>query len=469
MVAACSGGDDPPDDASGTAGAGGTGSGGTGPGGGGSGPAGSGGSGLGGSAPGGGGGNGPAGSGGSAPGGAGGSAGAGPGAGGRGGTTGSAGAGGSAVGGRGGTGGTNAGGRGGTAGGGGAGTAGAAGAGQGGSGGSTATTGVVAAGVRWFGRVDVSNAAQPRFAWSGTGFVARFTGTALAASLNNTGAFIFTPVVDGTPRPTFTTTTGTASYTLATGLAAGEHTVALYRQTEGGQGNSQLMSLTVTGGALTTPPTGPGKLIEVIGDSISVGYGTLGTLADSDCFPTESHWDAFPSFAARALGAEVSTIGASGRGIYRNYGGDMTDTMPKVYDRILTGSATPAWPFQIQPQAVVINLGTNDISNNKGDPGTPFRDAYTGLLQNVRSKNPGAYIICTNGPLLSGTELSTIQGHIRAVVQARNAAGDARVSYFEGIPPQASDKNACQYHPNAAEQEIVGNLLATEIRAKLGW
>ena len=107
----------------------------------------------------------------------------------------------------------------------------------------------------------------------------------------------------------------------------------------------------------------------------------------------------------------------------------MTDTMPKVYDRILTGSATPAWPFQIAPQVVVINLGTNDISNGKGDPGTPFRDTYTGLLQNVRAKNPTAYIICTNGPLLSGTELSTIQGHIRAVVQARNAAGDARVSY----------------------------------------
>jgi lysophospholipase L1-like esterase len=363
----------------------------------------------------------------------------------------------------GGTGGTGPGGRGG------AGAGGAAGAGPGGSGGGAPATGLVAAGVRWFGRVDVANASQPRFAWSGTGFVARFTGTALAASLNNTGAFIFKAVVDGTPRPTFTTTTGTATYNLATGLAAGEHTVALYRQTEGGQGNSQLMSLTVTGGALMAPPTGPGKLVEVIGDSISVGYGTLGTLNDSDCFPTESHWDAFPSFAARALGAEVSTIGASGRGIYRNYGGDMMDTMPKIYDRILTGSATPPWPFQIQPQVVVINLGTNDISNNKGDPGTPFRDAYTGLLQDVRSKNPNAHIICTNGPLLSGTELSTIQGHIRAIVQARNAAGDARVSYFEGIQPQTSDKAACQYHPNAAEQELVGNLLATEIRAKLGW
>jgi lysophospholipase L1-like esterase len=449
-VAACSGGDELPDDASGIAGGGGAagtggggasgGTGGTAPGGRGGATGGAGASGTGGSAPG--------GTGGSAPGGTGGS-----GPGGRGGATGGAGAGG--------------GGRGGATGG--AGAGGTGGAGPGGSGGGGPATGLLAAGVRWFGRVDVANPAQPRFAWSGTGFVARFSGTALAVSLNNSGAFIFKAVVDGAPRPTFTTTSGTASYNLATGLAAGEHTVALYRQTEGGQGDSRLMSLTVTGGALMEPPAGPGKLIEVIGDSISVGYGTLGSINDAECFATESHWDAFPSFAARALGAEVSTIGASGRGIYRNYGGDMTDTMPKVYDRILTNSATPAWPFQIQPQVVVINLGTNDISNNKGDPGTPFRDAYTGLLQNVRSKNPGAYIICTNGPLLGGTELSTIQGHIRAVVQARNAAGDTRVSTFEGIQPQTSDKNACQYHPNSAEQEIVGNLLATEIRSKLGW
>src|SRR4029079_13102749 len=95
---------------------------------------------------------------------------------------------------------------------------------------------------RWFGRADISNAAQPRFSWSGTGFVARFSGTGLTARLNNGGAFIFKAVVDGTPKAAFTTTTGTANYDLATGLSAGTHTVELYRQTEAGQGNSQLVS-----------------------------------------------------------------------------------------------------------------------------------------------------------------------------------------------------------------------------------
>jgi lysophospholipase L1-like esterase len=403
--------------------------------------------------------------------------------GGAGGTTGGAGAGGSggSAAGRGGTGGPATGGSTGTAGTGGAagrggtggsGTSGAAGrGGSGGSGGSggAGVAGLEAAGVRLFGRADISNPAQPRFSWSGTGFIARFSGTGLTARLNNTGAFIFKAVVDGAPRAAFTTTTGTANYDLATGLGAGTHTVELYRQTEAGQGNSQLVSLTVAGGSLSAPPPGPGRLIEVIGDSISAGYGTLGTLADTECFSTESHWDTYQAIAARAVGAEVSTIAASGRGMYRNYGGDMTDTLPMVYARTLMNDASPVWGFAIQPQVVVINLGTNDISNGKGDPGMPFRDAYRGFVEMLRAKYPNALIICMIGPLLSGSELTTIQGHIRAVVQARNTAGDANIEYFGDVVAQTSDKAACQYHPNPAENLIVGNQLAGELRARLGW
>ncbi len=397
------------------------------------------------------------------------------GASGRGGTGGTGGA--SGRGGSGGTGGgAGRGGAGGSAGtvgaGGNAGRGGAAGSGTGGAAGAAGTgvAGLEAAGVRLFGRADISNASQPRFSWSGTGFVARFSGTGLTARLNNTAPFIFKAVVDGTPKAAFTTTTGTANYDLATGLSAGTHTIELYRQTEAGQGNSQLVSLTVAGGgALMPPPPGPGRLIEVVGDSISAGYGTLGTLNDADCFPTESHWDTYESVAARAVGAEVSTIAASGHGMVRNYGGDMTDTLPQIYARTLMNDTASVWSFAIKPQAVVINLGTNDISNGKGDPGMPFRDAYRGFVETVRSKYPDAFIICLIGPLLSGTDLTTIQNHIRAVVQARNAAGDAKIEYFGDIVAQASDKAACQYHPNPAENQIMGAQLAAELRARLGW
>jgi lysophospholipase L1-like esterase len=341
--------------------------------------------------------------------------------------------------------------------------------GTGGSGGGHA--GVVAAGVRWFGRVDTSNAAMPRFSWSGTGFVASISGTGLSVGLSLTSSnepYLFKPVVDGAPQAVLQMT-ASGTLTVASGLAAGTHTVELYRQTEGPEGDSQLTSLTVAGGQLLAPPAGPARLIEVIGDSITCGYGDLGALADSDCFPTESDWDSYASVAARALGAEVSTICASGRGVVRNYGGDTAGTLPMVYAQTMYNDATPTWDFHVQPDAVVVNLGTNDISNNKGDPGTPFETAYLGLLQTVRAHYPHAYIVCLIGPLLSGSDLTTIEGHIHDVVQMLATAGDTRVEFFDQIQPQPSSAYACQYHPNVTEQTLMGTELATEIAAKLGW
>jgi lysophospholipase L1-like esterase len=334
-------------------------------------------------------------------------------------------------------------------------------------------TGVFAGGVRWLGRVDVGNPRQPRFSWSGAGFVARFSGTSLTVDLTVSGAAqIFKAVVDGAAEPAFTMPSGPGTHALATGLPAGIHTIELYRQTEGPQGETRLDDVTVGGGALVDPPAASDRLIEVIGDSITCGYGNLGTNADLDateCFTTESHWDTYAAVAARALGAELSTIAASGRGIIRNYDGDTGGTMPMIYDRVLTNAATPTWDFKVAPQAVVINLGTNDISNNKGDPGTAFRDSYTTLLATVRARYPGAYIVCLVAPLLNGGELSTILGHIRAAVGSRVAAGDTRVELFDMIQPQTSDKFACQYHPNIAENMLMAGQLEAELRAKLGW
>jgi len=329
--------------------------------------------------------------------------------------------------------------------------------------------GVVAAGVRWFGRVDTSDATKPRFSWSGSGFAARFSGTSLTMQLTVSGQTqIFKTVIDGAPQPPFTATPGQGTFPLAAGLTAGTHTVEVYRQTEGPQGESQLTGLTVGDGTLMDPPAGADRLIEVIGDSITCGYGILGTVADSECFTTESHWDAYAAVVGRALGAEVSTIAASGRGVVRNYPGDSTNTMPVIYTRALSNTKASVWDFHVEPQAVVINLGTNDISNNKGDPGAAFRDTYLTLLQTIRAYYPHAYIICTIAPLLTGSELAIITGHIKSAVDARNTAGDSKVSFLT-IPAQTSDKYACQYHPNVAENVMMADLLTAELRVKLGW
>jgi lysophospholipase L1-like esterase len=342
-------------------------------------------------------------------------------------------------------------------------------------GGAGAVAGVVAAGVRWFGRVDTTtDPAHPRFAWSNTGFVAQFSGTSISMDLSVSGAMeIFKTVIDGVVQMPFNVP-ATGTYPLVTGYPAGSHTVEVYRQTEGAQGESQLMGLTVGDGALMDPPPGPGRLIEVIGDSITCGYGDLGTSADLNasgdrCYATESAWDSYGFQTAYTLQAEASIIAASGRGVVRNYGGDTSGTMPMLYPNTLTNLGTPAWDFHIQPQAVIINLGTNDISNSKGDPGVAFRDTYVTLLETVRGHYPSAFIVCIIGPLTTGNDLTILKGYISDAVGMRNAAGDANVEFFDRITPQSSTDFACQYHPDAPEHMMMAALLAPELKAKLGW
>ena len=50
----------------------------------------------------------------------------------------------------------------------------------------------------------------------------------------------------------------------------------------------------------------------------------------------------------------------------------------------------------------------------------------------------------------------------------RSALRRARSTGMD-VAPQGSDKYACQYHPNPAENMIVGSQLAGELRTRLGW
>lgn len=326
---------------------------------------------------------------------------------------------------------------------------------------------VIAAGVRWFGRVDtVTDPDHPRFAWSATGFVATITGGTFAVDLENDGPFMFKAVIDGEPQPAFAVTAGEGTYVIADSLPDGTHTVALYRQTEGWYGVSQLLALTVDGGTLLPPPAAAPRLIEVVGASVSCGYGNLGTAPCGFTFPTESAWDAYESVAARAVGAELSVVAISGRGVYRNSDGTMTDTMPQIYERIFATTAKPAWDFRVTPQVVVINLGKNDLA--VGDPGPAFVDAYVTFTSALRERYPSAYIVCTTGPNLGDANHAIQLAYVDAALDMRQTAGDDRIERLDW-PEDTADDQGCDGHPNAAKHQAMGEALADLLRARLGW
>jgi hypothetical protein len=325
-------------------------------------------------------------------------------------------------------------------------------------------------GVRFVGRVDTSDPAGARFAWSGAGVVARFTGGTLAVRLADTQQY--TVLVDGEVQPKLTSTGGSAVLTPA--LAPGEHSVELYRRTEANQGESQFLGFDITGGELSAPPPPPERRIEIIGDSISAGYGNEG--ADETCpfsADTENHYLTYGALSARELSAELSTVAWSGKGVVCNYGDEPSscvDPMPIYFGRTLPERADSAWDFSLfQPQAVVINLGTNDFSTATDPSEVEFVTAYVTLLERVRAAYPGALVLCTVGPLLSGVDLTTARTYIESAVAQRVAAGDAAVRSFELDPQDASDGLGCDYHPSLVTHQNMADRLTATLQLELGW
>jgi len=334
--------------------------------------------------------------------------------------------------------------------------------------------------VRWVGRADLTVPDAAKFSWSGSGFVAKVSGKNISVKLKSEGAgdeVFLQPVIDGAVVARVSVPLGEKTVALASGLSGGEHVVELYRDSEGKLGNSVFEGFVA--GSLRAPPVASGRLIEIVGDSISAGYGNLGNEAHPNSGPdpsggchfstsTESAYQTYGALAARSLGAEWSIIAASGWGVYRDNQNKTTNVMPNVYANTLGASQNPTWGFEPKPQVVVINLGTNDFAN--GDPGqSEFQGAYSAFLTTVREKNPDAWILCMIGPLLYGTGLTTATAAITASVSEAVAQGDAKIQILDVGQQDATLGTGCDWHPSLQEHERMAGKLASAVKAALGW
>ena len=272
----------------------------------------------------------------------------------------------------------------------------------------------------------------------------------------------FTVVVDEGAPTTITTTSGQTSLPLASGLANGPHDLVVWRNTEASIGVTQFTGLTGfgAGGMLSAPPAAPNRRMEVIGDSLSVGAGVEGDAAcpgGIDAFT--NNYLAYGSVAARAVGADVVTIAWSGIGVYRNFDGTTTNTMPVRYPFSIPNDGT-AWDFsRYQPDVDVINLGTNDFG--PGDPGVPYETAYEAFIETVRGKYANAYFILID--MYGGIRLTRIND----VVAALKSGGESRV---EALSVSSAQNNlGCNQHPNVAGQAAMGAVLTARLQSLLGW
>lgn len=327
-----------------------------------------------------------------------------------------------------------------------------------------ATTGEPPAepGVHYVGRHDASDPGHVRMGWSGVGAVFRFDGTGASVTLDDAGRY-FTVVVDGAVQPPLATTPGEQSYPLAAGLAPGEHTIELYRRTEGSFGPTVILGVEVDGELLPPPPVT--RRIEIVGDSITAGYGVEGTDPCNFSAETENHYLTYGSVAARALGAELSAVAWSGKGVIYNYGDDKADPLPAIYDRLIAVEPAP-WDFSWQPDVVVVNLGTNDFSTGDDPPEGVFVPAYVALLAHLREVYPDTLLLAV-APSLWGDEATLVAGYLQSAIAERHAAGDLEVDFADINVPWIG--SGCDGHPSVATHEGMGMRLVEELQARLGW
>lgn len=322
--------------------------------------------------------------------------------------------------------------------------------------------------VRYVGRVDQSEPGVARFGWSGTGVTARFFGRSVKVTLG--GEQQYTVLIDGEVQPKLVSTGGT--YLLAGDLPRGVHEVELYRRVEAHQGESEFYGFDYGSGVALPPSRAPERRIEIIGDSNTCGYGNEGAGPSCPYTPdTQNHYLSYGAIAARNVGAELSTLCWSGKGVVCNYGDDATscvDPMPAFLERTLPERADSVWDHsRFQPHAVVINLGANDISTAVDPTQAEFEAAYEQLLERTRERYPEALILATLGPMRPERQFLTT--YFENAIARRAAAGDRQVMTIELPATDPANGLGCDYHPSLLTHESLAAALTEALRAELGW
>ena len=327
--------------------------------------------------------------------------------------------------------------------------------------------------IRYTGRFDFSEPARPRFDWPAVTIEAAFEGTSVAALLAD-GLNSYNVSIDGGAPFVLQTQAGQEHYPLAVGLADDRHTVRLVKRTETFYGTPAFLGFELDAGRGLLPlPPAPERQLEFVGDSITAGYGVEGESPTCIYSPqTENAELTYAAQTAAQLGAAYHVAAVSGLGVVRNYNSDGSlspGTMLSYYGRTLANEEAEDWNFKSWiPDAVVINLGTNDFSTTPHPAGELFLIGYTNLIFKVRERYPETHIFAVSGPLMVGPAEDTIRS---VVTQMNEALDDQRVHYvpIENTLALTAVDFGCDWHPNASGQAKIAAQLVPAIAAVLGW
>jgi len=297
--------------------------------------------------------------------------------------------------------------------------------------------------------------------------------------------------LDGQPTPfhTLCVEAGEQRTLLYTAGQAQAHTLRVVKRSENSKGRLGLRSVWVEGRLTAATPRESALKLEFVGDSITCGFGN-DMAAEETVFDVakENAFSAYPAITAQLLGADYQCVCISGIPLcwasdpgFRLHIPELDGFTPPVRtmedhygftDRNhqeaigLSDGFTP-WDFQrFRPDAVIINLGTNDafrlrVSGCSATEETYFISRYVAFLHQLRRLNgTGPVLACTLGSM----DYYLYDAIEKAVTQYRAETGDGRVfcMKFAPIDPWGEGVGGLG-HPNSKTQIRMGHELAAAL------
>lgn len=329
--------------------------------------------------------------------------------------------------------------------------------------------------LNYMGRVDFSDNQIARYDWPGVTVRFRFTGNELKLYFKGGERNYFDLLIDGELLKVLHAKGDTIA--VIKGIKGkGPHEVQFIKRTEGEMGETLFYGVELAKkGTLLPGEVKINRRIEFIGNSITCGYGAESESVDDDFDPqTENVNKSYATILANAFSADYHVVAHSGLGVVRNYGDPQKvsttlATMPQRFARVMDMKDSPEWDFsKWTPDAVVINLGTNDFSTLPHPDKVIFQRAYEDLVLQIREVYGAVPVFCVVGPMTDEPCHSYVKETVNNI---RLVYNDSNV-FFTGIPPALLDREndlGADAHPSfQGQQKIAGHLIPV-MSTVLGW
>ena len=237
--------------------------------------------------------------------------------------------------------------------------------------------------------------------------------------------------------------------------------------------------------------------LEFIGDSITSGEGTYGAKEDTDWLAM--YMGVIRNYAlmvSDALDAEFRLVSQGGWGVLCGWDNDPRHNIPSRYEKIcglaggkMNESLGASKPYRFEswkPDAIIVNLGTNDASafnqpewtnpetgetfkQHKNPDGSfdpddlnRFKQAVIDFLTMLRRNNPDSHIVWVYGMLGYDLTLAITD----AMNSYRNATKDNNVAFLH-LPNTTDETVGSHAHPGEKSHARAAKVLTEYLKAYL--